>query len=547
MKSFFNWMGIISILLLTPYRLSFSQSLESSKLPIVLINTNGQLIPDEPRITAHMQIIYKGEQQESTIDAPPNVYDGRISIERRGSSSQLYPKKSFGLETQHPDGSNNNVSLLGMPEENDWILHAPFSDKSLMRNVLAYHIANEIGQYAARTRFCELVINGQYEGVYVLMEKLKRDKNRIDIAKLESHETEGEDLTGGYILKIDKDTGSGGQGWASNYPPPYNADRQIFFQYEYPKSDEIVPEQMAYIQAFLTAFENNLQSESFADSIHGYQQYIDVESFIDYMIVNEICKNIDAFRLSTFLHKHKDSDGGKLHIGPVWDFNFSLGNVDYCQGELPTGWVLDFNQICTNDHWLIPFWWERLMQDEVFNQKAFQRWQELRTTSLQTGQLLQWIDSQALYLEDAQTRNFDKWQILNNYVWPNHHIGGSYSAEIVYLKNWLSARLDWLDTAFSSLTDPKEDILGFEVVKIAPNPFNQSLQWTYNAIEGNWIQIELFDLMGKKINAWTTIAEQTGQNKWTWQQAHTFLPKGVYLYRFSINNSEIKREMILKQ
>jgi len=510
-----------------------------------LIDTDEQDILDETRITAQMQIIYNGEETLTSINAPANIYDGRISIEIRGSSSQFHPKKSFGLETQLPNGENNNVSLLGMPEENDWILYAPFSDKSLLRNTLAYQITNDMGRYAARTRFCELVINGNYEGVYVLMEKLKRDKNRIDIANLSPDETTGDDLTGGYIFKIDKLTGNGGSGWASEYPPPYNLFRQIFFQYEYPKSEDITTEQAAYIEEFVYDFEDYLQEENF--EISADTPFFDVDSFIDYMIVNEVCKNIDAFRLSTFLYKDKDSNGGKLQIGPVWDFNFSLGNVDYCQGGLTTGWVLDFNQICTNDSFLIPFWWEKLRQNDAFNQRAYKRWQELRNTVLATNQLLSWIDEQHLYLENPQTRNFLKWNIIDTYVWPNNYVGGNYLSEVVYLKNWLTARLIWLDKAFKDLTLPKqEDTLGFEVVKITPNPFNASPRWVYRAVKGDFIEVTLSNMMGKNIGKWTVECKQTGQNTLSLEEVNPHLPKGLYNYRFDINGREVKREIILK-
>lgn len=541
----YHFYFIFAVFLSLP--LSAQTNLTSSNLPIIIIDTDGQQILDDPRIVANMQILYKGEGQVTSIEHPPNVYDGRINIEIRGSSSQIFPKKSFGLETQLPNGENNNVSLLGLPEENDWILYAPYSDKSLMRNVLAYSIANKMGRYASRTRFCELVINGTYQGVYVLMEKLKRDKNRIDIANLNPDETTGDDLTGGYIFKIDKPTGTGGNGWHSNYAPLHNSDRGIFFLYEYPESNMIVPEQAAYIEGFMNAFENNLQGENFADSLHGYRQYIDVDSFIDYLIVNEVCKNVDAYRLSTFLYKDKDSNDDKLHIGPVWDFNISLGNADYCQGQLTTGWALDFNQICTNDNWLVPFWWERLRQDFAFNTQVYQRWQELRSTTLSNTSISSWISEQENTLNEAQARNFSKWEILDEYVWPNNHIGETYSSEVLYLQNWLMARLDWLDNAFAVMTMPTViDTLGVEVVKTIPNPFDKHLQWKYRAVKGDLIQIEVWDMMGKKVKDWSFTCDQTGQNTVTWELADLLLPKGLFVYRFIINLNEVKREVIMK-
>ena len=183
------------------------------------------------------------------IDDPFNDYDGMITIELRGNSSQWNDKRPYRLETVDEDGENNNVSLLGMPDENDWVLYAPWQDKSLIRNVLTYQIANEMGRYAARTRYCELYLNDDYKGIYVLMEKIKRDQNRIDISKLEPDETTGDDLTGGYILKFDWYwTGDNIGGFESEHDG-------MVYNYHYPKPDDIVPEQEEYIQQYIHDFE----------------------------------------------------------------------------------------------------------------------------------------------------------------------------------------------------------------------------------------------------------------------------------------------------
>ena len=148
-----------------------------SNLPIIEINTNGQTIQNSTKITADMGIIYNGERQRNYMTDPYNNYDGKIGIEIRGSSSTQFPKKQYALETRDAMGNNLNVSLLGLPAENDWILYAVYNDKSLLRDVLAFKLSNAMGRYASRSRFCELVLNGDYRGVYVLLEKIKRDKN----------------------------------------------------------------------------------------------------------------------------------------------------------------------------------------------------------------------------------------------------------------------------------------------------------------------------------------------------------------------------------
>jgi len=192
--------------------LIFSQTLvfTSSNLPIVVINTIGQTIIDDPRIVCDMGIIDNGFGFINSINDPFNNYNGKISIEYRGSQSQSFPKKSYALETQDSIGNNNNVSLLGMPVENDWILYAPYSDKSLMRNFLTFDLGRKMGNYSPRTVYCELVVNGDYKGIYILMEKIKRDNDRVDIAKLDTNDLAGDSLTGGYIIKVDKFTGTGG-------------------------------------------------------------------------------------------------------------------------------------------------------------------------------------------------------------------------------------------------------------------------------------------------------------------------------------------------
>ncbi len=200
-----------------------------SNLPIIVIETmNGQEIPDEPKITAQMGIV-DNETGMNEYPGTYNDYDGKIGIERRGASSQGYAKVGYGLETRLENGENNNVSLLGMPVENDWVLHGPYSDKSLIRNVLAYQFSREMGQYASRTRLCELFINNTYSGVYVLMEKIKRDTFRLDIGKLEPHEVSGRDVTGGYIFKLDKQN-EGEEFWVSPYPAIDGNEIRIIYQ-----------------------------------------------------------------------------------------------------------------------------------------------------------------------------------------------------------------------------------------------------------------------------------------------------------------------------
>lgn len=419
----------------------------SSTLPIFVINTGGNAIVDDPRIMADLGIIDNGIGQLNHPSDAFNGYSGKITIEYRGSSTQGFPKKQYGFSTVNADSTENNVSLLGYPKENDWILNAPYTDKTMIREFLTYNWARSMGQYATRTRFCELIVDGQYQGVYMLMEKIKWDKGRVDIPQMDEYANVGDALTGGYIFKVDKFTGSGGLGWSSNVTNFQDTPKNIYFQYHYPQADEITQMQEIYLQQFVDSFESNLNSSNYNNPNNGYHKFIDVQSFIDFFLLNEITKNVDGYRLSTFFHKQRESLGGKLSAGPVWDFNITLGNADYCAGDSYTGWALDFP--C--DQSVIPFWWHRLQQDTTYVKLLNCRWQELRGGILNTQTILNSIDSLATMLDVPQQRNYQIWPILGTYVWPNAYVGQTYQDEIDFLKQWLTNRLNWMDTNMATI------------------------------------------------------------------------------------------------
>ena len=421
---------------------SFVDESSINPLPFISINTGGNLIVDDPKVSANLNI----KQGDSLIEAH------QIGIEIRGSSSQMFDKKSYGFETWDENDDDLDAPLGGFPDEEDWILYGPYSDKSLIRNVLIYGLSNDIGQYATRTNLYELEINESFLGTYVLMEKIKRDKNRVDVSK-----NKEEDVSGGYILKIDKPTGDGqwyddSFSFSSKFTPNGNIgqNKNTFFLYEYPNAEDINDDQKNYIQNFIHDFENALASENFSSEQSGYQNYIDLDSFIDFFILNEVSKNPDGFRLSTFMHKDK---GEKLKMGPIWDFNLAFGNVNYCNGASTEGWTHRFNEVCPNDTWLVPFWWNRFMEDPVFVSTLKERWNNLRTNLFSTSEVLQRITliEEELKSSNAIKNNFSKWSILGEYVWPNDYIGNSYDDEINYLKDWTVKRLEWMDIEINNL------------------------------------------------------------------------------------------------
>ena len=408
-----------------------------NRLPQINIDTNGSSIVDEPKIVALFSI------SEADIE----TYNGGMGIEIRGSTSQRFPKKSYGFETHDSDNEDLDVSLLGMPEEEDWILYAPFTDKSLVRNKLIYDLSENMDRYASRTRFVEVSVNSFYRGVYVFMEKLKRDDNRIDINKLKDDENSGEDLTGGYILKIDRADDS----FSSNFPPNNaSAGQKINFEYDDPDIDDITDEQKDYIGNYMNDFETALASDEFTDGSTGYVSYIDVPSFIDFFILNELSNNVDGYRLSTWITKDKNE---KLKMGPIWDYNLAFGNADYCSGGATNVWAYKFNERCSDDDYLTPFWWERLLEDPNFVSQLQERWDFLRLDVLSKETINSQIDSYTTLLNEAGAveNNFNKWQILGQYIPPNNQVGDSHSEEIDILKSWIDDRLLWLDSAINEL------------------------------------------------------------------------------------------------
>lgn len=402
---------------------------------------------------------------EYVIGKLPTIdYDGAIGIELRGSSSQFYfDKKNYGIETRDETGADLDVSILGFPEEEDWVLHGPYSDKTLLRNTLMFDIGQEFGRYASRWEYVEVFLNNEYMGVYALLEKIKRDNNRVDIANLRDVDNEGEELTGGYIIKIDKTNGehednpgaynlyTDNMSFISNHGSAVNKAKHHFI-YHRPKSTEITDQQKTYIQIYVSNFENALAGDNFKDELLGYRNFIDVDSFVDYFLATEISGNVDGFRLSTFLVKDKND---KLAMGPLWDYNLSFGNADYCDGWEYNLWIYRSSERCGSDadSFPVPFWWYRLLEDEYFTGLVKARWNNLRDTALSNNSLEQKIDEKVNYLisTGAADRNFSRWDTLGTYIWPNYLIGNTYDDEINNLKSWLENRVAWLDAEIENM------------------------------------------------------------------------------------------------
>lgn len=437
-------------------RLTHSTSQFSSNLPLMVIHKFNQNIPeDRQRVPVYISLYDSGEDGRVRLDSDPAL-QSRAVINIRGSSSLMFPKKMYGFHLHDEDGSNRKEPLLGMPEEHNWILNGPYSDKSLMRNVIAYGLSNDIGRYAPRTRFIELYLhdgtgsleNAHYHGVYVLTERIKWADGRVEITKIDEDDNQEPEITGGYIFARDRlNTGESG----------FRTQRGSHFVHVRPQEEDISRQQRAWLENHLSKFETALSGDNFTDPKEGYAKYIDPDSFIDAHLVTELLKEIDGYRLSTFFFKDRE---GKINKGPLWDFNISMGNVDYypdpqyTDNAFPEPWKPEgwYYALLSQNTYLYG-WFTRLFEDQEFKARYVERWWQLRRGQFSDDSLKGRINYNAFILTEAQDRNFKRWpEVLNRYVWPNHYIAPTYNHEIAWITEWTTARTKWIDGQFGKPT-----------------------------------------------------------------------------------------------
>jgi hypothetical protein len=441
---------------------SSAQTFTDSNLPIVSIttdnnpNTNLPLdILDDPKILATMKIIKRPDGTRNyltDINTPTFLnYNGRIGIEIRGSSSQTLPKKGYGLTTLKADNtSNNNVELLGMPSENDWVLNGIAFDPSLIRDYLSYNLSRQIGNYATRTAYCEVMINGEYKGLYILQEKIKAGTDRVNVLKIGTSDITSPNVTGGFITKADKTTGGDPIAWSM---PSYTTT--VDFIHELPKPAAVLPAQTAYIydQFLQLASTSNANATSV---INGYPSVIDVPSFVDFMLINELASNADAYQFSTYFHKDRN---GKLRAGPIWDFNLTYGNDLFLWGYDRS--KTNIWQFSNGDNEGAKFWTD-LFNNPLYKCYFAKRWNQLTQTGqpLNYSSLVQFIDATLNYISEAKVREHQKWGTVTN-----------QDTEITNLKAFLSNRISWITTNLGSYSDCNSVVIPALVInKINYNP-----------------------------------------------------------------------------
>ena len=407
--------------------------LQSSNLPIININTKGQTLSHYTTSDTYLDVIYNGAGKRNYLKDSLR-YRNYAGIHLHGNTALSFPKVSYSFQIQDSLGNKINSSVAGFPKDNDFTLNAQYDDKSLMRNYLAMNAFRDMGYYSSRTQMVEVVVNGIYRGVYTLEEKIKVSKNRVNISKLSPTATKGDSITGGYIFKKDFVNGVFYGGWYSKVNTL--CSQSVYYQFDVP----INTSEASYGQAYVDSFEAALNGSKFQDTVKGWRKFGDEKSLVDYFIHCEWTKNVDAFQWSTYFYKDRRSaDGGKIHMGPIWDQDLGLANCTARGGNSLSGWNYQSN--CN----LNPFWWAKFFKDTTFKNNMRCRWNRLRKGQLSDSSMDRRTDSMAVYLDEAQKRNFNEWNILGINVYYNPWTPPTYKNEIDSMKRWMKKRSAWLD------------------------------------------------------------------------------------------------------
>ena len=424
-------------------------------LPIVFVDTKGKCLDSKvtEKIPATMKVL-DGKMNNVADSAKGTRYD--IGIKVRGQSSALFPKPGYGVEVRDEKGEGKDVSLFGLPPSDDWVFHGPYVDKSLMRNALAHWLFRQAGHYSPRSKHFDLYINGVYRGVYVLLEKIKRDKYRVDVSKLKETDISGEDVTGGYIWAFDKTgTNTGGAGSGPIEKEGFSTSDGLNVILHYPKKENIKSEQEAYLKKYLNDLEGLFKN---GKNGQGYEKYVDMTSALDYVLHEEVTNNADSYWCSFFLHKPKDKTDkngvkteGKVTLGPAWDFNLAMSNGTQPENGGGQGGQGGWNQgggmwgggfgggfgggmggfTSSGNGWQIensmksgqgmmgmgsslkaPNWLLGMWKDSHYQSELKKRWAELRSGVWHTKTMDKYLDSMKTYLKSAADRNFKRWPNL---------------------------------------------------------------------------------------------------------------------------------------
>ena len=434
--------------------------LTSTNLPIVWIDVDGNYIDRDERITARMKIIHNGDgslNYADTVAHPGQTidYQGYVALRYRGSSSfSMSDKKPYSFRPLdmplEEGGKKKKVNILGMGKDNDWALLAPYADKSMLRDLLAFEVSRPWMEYTPQGRYCELFLDGTYYGVYILTEVVSKGKHRIN---LPDPGEAGDSITGGYILEVNRTDGE--VTYRSRYSPVSSSgfrysNQYINIQYKSPDYEDMTDEQVSYINGRIDDMETALWNYRPTGST-AYREYLDMQNFVDYQIAMELGHNVDGYRLSGKFFKRRDSEDPRFKM-VVWDNNLSYGNADYYQGWRTDTWIYKNNNTLNSagDTQLIPFWWYKLNTDPEFTAALKARWAQYRRSNLREDRIMATVDSLAgvLTSHGAEQRNSQAWPRWGEYVWPNYYVADDYADEVDWLKQWLHERIAWMDEQY---------------------------------------------------------------------------------------------------
>lgn len=446
---------------LYPFHPTIHYDFTSSNLPIVIIDLKEKMADKEEdrRVEAEMKILYRRDGStnymadtvsENNTDPDIVNYFGRIGIKYRGNSSYNADKKPFGLKTQNSVGKNQDADILGMGADSDWALLSPFYDKSLVREALVFELMRDYLEYSPRVKYCELVLNGIYQGIYIMTARPRQGSSRLNLPKPKT--TPSDALTGGYQLEFDRNDGeayfTSKQYQQDIYGNKLSGRRNIL--HKYPDKEDYdsgeMDAQRQYIENHIHKIEAVLAGSDYKDSENGYRKYWNVTSVIDYMLAQEVTRNVDGYRLSTPFYKHRDSVDPRIKM-TIWDFDRGFGNSRASDAWSNEGWAWNMT---VNSH---PFWFKRFLSDESFREELRDRWTYYRETKFTDENVIHMIDSLTNVLDEAKDRNFAVWDRWGIEVGPGYYISAGWQDEIDYLKQWILGRFNWLDSQFQPCPD----------------------------------------------------------------------------------------------
>ena len=422
--------------------LSIDEDTFSSHLPVVSIETGGVVIPGRSEQGQHIKDIensfiqadmriYDREGELNKLSSQP-VLESKINIRVRGNSSRTFDKVGYLFKFTDDAGMERKLEVMGMEKDSTWVLHGPYLDKTLMRNYMWYNLAGQIMEWAPDVRYCEVFLDHEYQGLYVMAEQISMGEGRIEMTKYD-----GKSNISSYIVCADRESVNDVQ-YLDNFTS-YALRINGKLEVKYPGASRITPELTEYISRDFSRFEKALYSFDYDTARYGYQNYIDVDSFVDYFIINEVTQNTDAGLYSTYFYKDVS---GKLKMC-VWDFNNCCDN--YIEDQTPMAGFFMQNRP----------WYFMLCKDEAFMEKVITRYHQLRKGILSEEAVESYIAGVQSYLGPAIERNFEKWGYSflpeKDLLYEDERKIGSYEAAVEQYETRLVRRMRWMDEHIEDL------------------------------------------------------------------------------------------------